>query len=209
MKSTDVHILNKETPFKGYFHIDRYRLRHKLFSGSIGAEINREVFERGHAAACLLYDPELDLLVMIEQFRIGALAAQESPWYSTTQTPWLIEIVAGIIEHNETPESVIRREALEEADCEIHEIEPICHYFVSPGGSTESVFTFCGRIDASNAGGTHGLVEEGEDIRVFTIRPEHAFDMLAEGKICNSMTMIPLYWFKDHRNRLRHKWCGK
>ena len=89
MDATDVEIVEKETPFQGYFRVDRYRLRHRLHNGEMGAEISREIFERGHAAAGLLYDPDLDLLVLLEQFRPGAYAALQSPWYSDDHSPWL------------------------------------------------------------------------------------------------------------------------
>ena len=206
MKPKDVEVVSKEAPFKGYFRVDRYHLRHQLHDGGIGAVILREVFERGHAASCVLYDPDLDLLVMIEQFRVGAYAANNSPWYDDETSPWLIEIVAGIIEEGENPEDVVRREALEEAGCMVQEIEAIHHYMVTPGGSSESMFAFCGCVDASNVGGVHGLEEEGEDIRVFTETPENVFAMLVDGRIHNSMTMIPMYWFKENRKRLRAAW---
>ena len=202
----DVELVEKATPYDGYFHIDRYRLRHRQFAGDMGPEISREIFERGHAASALLYDPDLDLLVFIEQFRAGAYAAVASPWYADDFSPWLVEIIAGIIDADEDPESVIRREAVEEANCEVQELEPVCHYLVTPGGSSESMFVFCGRVDASNAGGVHGLDEEAEDIRVFTVPPATAFRYLDEGRICNSMTIIATQWFRTHHQRLRKLW---
>ncbi len=209
MKPQDVEVVDKTTPFQGYFRLDRYRLRHQLFAGGWGKEITREIFERGHAASALLYDPDLDRLVFIEQFRAGAFAALSSPWYDDGTSPWLIEAVAGIIDDEEDPEDVVRREAIEEADCTIEHIEPVCHYLVTPGGSTESVFLFCARVDASKAGGVHGLDEEGEDIRVFTVTPEEAFELLDRGRIINSMTMILLYWFRHNRDAVRARWLGE
>ncbi len=207
LKADDVEVIDKKEVFRGYFRIDRYRLKHRRFDGAMGAEIDREIFERGHAAACLLYDPDLHKLVLIEQFRAGACAALASPWFDERETsPWLIEIVAGIIEDGEEPEAVVRREALEEAGCEIGEIVPLFHYLVSPGGSSESMFAFCGRIDASRAGGVHGLKAEGEDIRVLVVDVEDAFDMLDEGRVNNSMTLIPLQWFRAHHEELRRRW---
>ena len=165
MDVNDVELLHKESPFSGYFKIDRYHLRHKQFAGGSGPQITREIFERGHAASVLMYDPYLDLLVFIEQFRPGAYAAIGSPWYDENQSPWLIEIVAGIIEAGEDPAEVVRREAIEEAGCEVIELELISHYLVTPGASTESMFAYCGRVDASKVGGFYGLADEGEDIR--------------------------------------------
>ncbi len=207
MKAGDVEVIEKEAAFEGYFRIDRYRLKHRQFEGGMGPELSREIFERGHAACCLLYDPDLDQLVLIEQFRPGAYAALASPWFDEGEdTPWLIEVIAGIIEDGEDPEVVVRREALEEAGCEIGRIEPLFHYFATPGGSSESMFVFCGRVDARGAGGTHGLKDEGEDIRVFAIDVEDAFAMLDAGRIINAMTLIPLQWFRAHHEELRRRW---
>ncbi|MFP6729720.1 MAG: NUDIX domain-containing protein [Alphaproteobacteria bacterium] len=210
MKADDVEIIEKEEAFRGYFKIDRYRLKHRQFDGAMGPELSREVFERGHAAACLLYDPDLDKLVLIEQFRPGAYGALAAPWFDEAETsPWIIEIIAGIIEDGETPEQVVRREALEEAGLEIGEIEPLFHYLVSPGAMTESMFIFCGRIDAANAGGIHGLKSEGEDIRVLVVDVEEAFAMLDDGRILNAMTIIPLQWFRANHAALRARWLGE
>jgi len=209
MEIDDVEIVEKRTPFRGYFRIDKYKLRHRQFEGGWGPVVEREIFERGHAAACLPYDPVLDRVVLIEQFRPGAFAALDSHWFDgETQSPWLIEIIAGIIEPGESPENVIRREALEEAGCAVFELEPIAHYLVTPGGSSESLFAFCGRVDASKANGFHGLEHEGEDIRVFTVSADEAIALLDEGRIINSMTMIPLQWFRQNRERIREKWLA-
>ncbi len=206
MTRDDVEIIDKTTPFEGYFRIDRYRLRHRLFEGGWSGELTREIFERGHAVTVLLYDPDLDKLVFIEQFRPGALAAGFSPWFGAESSPWLVECIAGIIDEDESPEEVARREAVEEAGCEIQEIVPVCHYLVSPGGTSESVFVFCGRVDASNAGGIHGLTEEHENIRVLAVPAAEALRWLDEGKINNAMTLIAVQWFRMNHETLRARW---
>jgi len=76
----DVEIDVTETAFQGFFKILRYRLRHRLFSGGWSEFMSRELFERGDAVAVLPYDPRLDKIGLIEQFRIGALAAEQGPW---------------------------------------------------------------------------------------------------------------------------------
>ena len=101
LSASDVKLIRKETTHQGYFRIDRYNVRHRQFVGAMGPEISREIFERGHAASVLMYDPDMDLLVFIEQFRPGAYAALSSPWFKQDGSPWLIEIVAGIIEDDE------------------------------------------------------------------------------------------------------------
>ncbi len=207
MDLLDVKLIEKKNVYKGYFEVILYRLQHRLFSRNWSKEITREVFERGHAASALLYDPETDDLVLIEQFRPGAYAALSSPWHKTSEmTPWLIEIVAGIIEEGETPEDVIRRECIEEAGCEVTDIIPICKYLVSPGGSTETMFSFCGRVNSKDAEGIHGVISEGEDIRVMVRNSNEVIAMLGRGEIKNSMTIIPLQWFQHNKKMICEKW---
>ena len=208
MNSDDVEVIEKSTPFKGYFRIDRYRLRHKLFEGGWSGEMEREIFERGHAVAVLLFDPERDKLVFIEQFRPGAYAALASPWFHSGASPWLIESVAGIIEPGESPEDVARREAIEETDCKVSEIFPVCHYLVSPGGTSESVFVYCGRVSAPKGGGIHGLSQEHENIRVVVVSPDEAFQWLDDGRIINAMTLVALQWFRLNVDAVRARWTA-
>jgi ADP-ribose diphosphatase len=196
--SENVEIIEKTPRYKGFFEIVRYRFRHRLFAGGWSGEIVREVFERGHAVAVLPYDPAADAVVLIEQFRIGALVAGFAPWQS--------EIVAGIIEKGEGPEDVARREAAEEAGAAVGALIPICRYLVSPGGASESVAVYCGRVDSRNLGGIHGLPEENEDIRV-EVRPfAQAMVELNEGRITNAVSIIALQWLALHREEVRRSW---
>ncbi len=145
MDERRVDLVERILAYDGYFKIVRYRLRHRHFVGSMGPEISREVFDRGQAVAVLPYDPVLDRVVLIEQFRPGAVDVET--------VPWLIETVAGIVEKGEEIEDVARRETQEEAGLDLLELTPIARYFVSPGGSTETVSLFIGRVNATRAGG--------------------------------------------------------
>ncbi len=198
----DVDIVARDTVFHGYFRIDRYRLRHRLFGGGWSEVVTREVFERGHAAAVLPYDPKTDEVVLIEQFRTGALAAGEAPW--------LVEIVAGIIEAGEAPDEVVHREAHEEAGLEIGRLEPVAHCFLTPGGSSETCRIFCAETSIAKAGdmqgGIHGVDHEHEDIRVSVHSVDEAAGMIAAGHIKNAITIIALQWLLLHRDELRTRW---
>lgn len=191
-------ILEHDIAFQGFFRIDRFRLQHELYAGGWNQPLTRELFERGHAAAILPYDPRLDAVVMIEQFRIGALQVAGGPW--------LMEIVAGMIESGEQAEAVARRESVEEAGLEIARSEAICDYLVSPGGTSERIALFCGEVDASNAGGLHGLPEEGEDIRVTRVAYQDAVAMLADGRLNSASVIIAMQWLMLNRERLREQW---
>jgi ADP-ribose pyrophosphatase len=198
MDASAVQVIAKDNAYSGYFRIDRYRLRHRLFGGGISAEIRRELFDRGHAVAVILYDPVRDAVVLIDQFRIGALAAGFDPWVT--------EIVAGIIDHGETPEEVACRETMEEAGCTVSDLILVHDYLVSPGCSNETVKLFCARVDATNVGGIFGLKDEGEDIRVRTVPVAEALQALAAGRINTSLGIIGLQWLALNRDRLRRKW---
>jgi ADP-ribose pyrophosphatase len=198
MTDPRVEIFDKTIAYNGFFRLERYRLRHRLFSGAWSHELVREVFERGHAAAVLPYDPGRDQVVLIEQFRVAALEAPGGPW--------LLEIVAGVIDAGETPVEVIRREAVEESGCTLQDIVPICEYLVSPGGTSERLTLFCGKVDASLAGGTHGLAEEGEDTRVVVLEFAEAVAHLQAGKISAAAPIIALQWLMLNREQLRRRW---
>jgi len=198
MTDPRVEILDKTVCYDGFFRLERYRLRHRLFSGAWSRVLTRELFERGHAAAVLPYDPALDAVVLVEQFRIGAL--------ETPGSPWLLEIVAGIIDPGETPEDVVRREALEEANCQIQELLHICDYFVSPGGTSERISLFCGKVHAASAGGLYGLAAEEEDIRVTVVPFVEAIEQLHAGKINSAAPIIALQWLQLNHAQLRTRW---
>jgi len=199
MTDSRVEILDKTVCYDGFFRIERYHLRHHLFRGGWSRVITRELFERGHAVAVLPYDPGRDVVVLIEQFRIGAL--------QTSGSPWLIEIVAGVLDHpEEAPEDVARREAVEEADCQLQDLVHICDYFVSPGGTSELISLFCGKVDATGVSGVHGLAEEAEDIRVSVVPFAQALRYVRDGHIRSAAPIIALQWLQLHHQELRARW---
>lgn len=197
--SRKVDLIERETLYQGFFRLDRLTLRHELFSGGMSGPITREMFERGSAAYCLPYDPGSGRVVLLEQFRPGPLAAGD-------ENPWMIEVVAGVIEEGEAPEAVARREGEEEAGLTITDLVPAPDCFPSPGGCSERFSLFVGRVDASTAGGIHGLDDENEDIRVFTCTLEEAVAMVDDGRINNAGAMVLLYWLARHHDAVDRRW---
>ncbi|SDH85823.1 NUDIX domain-containing protein [Nitrosomonas sp. Nm132] len=200
MTETDVEIIRKELCFHGFFRMERYTLRHRLFNSDWSQPITRELLERGHAAAILPYDPAKGQVVLIEQFRVGAM--------SIATGPWLLEIVAGIIEMNEAAEEVVRREAVEEAGCDILDLVPLYDYLVSPGGTTERIALFCGKVDSTHMGGIYGKMEEGEDIKVHVMSLDSALALLSSGKIISASAIIALQWLALNREYLHKIWLN-
>ncbi|HGM9712173.1 TPA: ADP-ribose diphosphatase [Proteus mirabilis] len=194
----DVELISKKTRYKGFFRMNEYRFKHRLFKGGWSAEVKREVFERGHAGVLLAYDPKRDEVVLIEQIRI--------PAYETSQTPWLLEVIAGMVEEGESPEEVVRREATEEAGITIGRCKPIVSYLSSPGGTSERMYVYVGEVDATTATGIHGLACENEDIRIHVVSREQAYQWVEEGIIDNAASVIALQWLQLHHVTLRKDW---
>ena len=194
----DVEIIARETLYSGFFSMELYRFRHRLFNGEMSGEIRREIFERGHAAVLLPFDPVRDEVVLVEQIRIAA--------YDVSESPWLLEMVAGMIEEGETVEDVARREALEEAGLVVGRTKPVLSYLASPGGTSERLSIMVGEVDATTAEGIHGLADENEDIRVHVVSREQAYQWVEEGKIDNAASVIALQWLQLHYQTLRNEW---
>lgn len=192
----DVEIAARELRYQGFYRMESLRVNHAAYRGG-QVEITRELMVRPDAVVVLLYDPHLDAVVLVEQYRVGALSAP---------TPWLIECVAGLIEPDESTESVARRETAEEAGLTLGRLEFICDYYPSPGGSDEKITLYAGEVDATHAGGVHGLDDEGEDILVRRVPVQEALNWLADGHINNAACIISLQWLALHHAELRGRW---
>jgi ADP-ribose pyrophosphatase len=191
----DVELLKRETLHQGFFRLEALELRHRLFEGGWSEPMRREVHSRFDAVGVLLYDPARDSLVLIEQFRAGAV---DDPL-----SPWKLEFVAGLVEEGESLEDVARREAWEEAGCKVAELTKLHTYYPSPGACNEQVTLFCGLVDTQGLGGIHGLDEEHEDIRVHIMPFANAWELLAQGRLDNAMCLIGLHWLNSQRATLR------
>ena len=199
-KPSAVEIVKRENGYQGFYQLDRVFLRHELFAGGMSREISREVFVRHDAVCVLPYDPVRDEVVLIEQFRVGALGKIDNPW--------LIELVAGLIdkEGEDDPEDIAHREGEEEAGLTFSALWPITRYFPSPGGSTEFVHLYLGRCSTVGVGGLHGLEEEAEDIRVTVWAYEGALQAVRDGRISNAASIIALQWLALNRAEVRGLW---
>jgi ADP-ribose pyrophosphatase len=195
-RARDVEIVEQRVVYQGFSRLEIVRLRHRLFAGGMGVIIQRELLMKPEAVGVLIYDPKRDEVLMIEQFRVGALSESN---------PWQLEIVAGLVDsvdEDETLEAVVCREALEEAGVELRQVQKLMSYFMSPGGSNEKFTLFVAEADLSNAGGLHGLPEEGEDIRVAVLKSDEAFQALMDGRVSNAPALIALQWLMLNKQHL-------
>jgi len=193
----DVQV-HRETVYQGFMQLQQVQLKHRLFEGGWSETFQRELLVRHQAVMVLLYDPERDAVVLIEQFRVGALEDKHGPW--------LLEMVAGIVEPGESLQEVASREALEEAGCKVQMLERVTQVWTSPGGSNENITLFCGKVDSFGVGGVHGLAEEHENICVRVVSYEVAMQALATGIIRDASSTIAMQWLQLNRDELRKRW---
>jgi|HigsolmetaAR203D_1030402.scaffolds.fasta_scaffold00033_38 ADP-ribose pyrophosphatase len=195
----DLELTGRETCYDGFFRLDRFHLRHRRFDGSWTPVLDREVVLRRPAVAVLPYDPDLDRVVLLEQFRPAA--------YAAGRPAWMTEIPAGLVEFGEALPAVAAREVKEETGLAVEALEPVAEFMPSPGGFAEVVTLFVGRVDASNAGGIFGVDAEHEDIRSFTMDAAEALALMAvPGRIDNAIALIAFQWLALNREALRRRW---
>jgi ADP-ribose pyrophosphatase len=147
----------------------------------------------------LLYDPVLDAIGLVEQFRVG-------PWVRGDANPWLLELVAGLREPGEQPDEVARRETLEESGCAVRDLVPVTGYYSSPGGSDEYFHLFCAHVSLGDVRGLHGEEHEHEDIRLHVIPFADALRLQQAGRFNNAHTLLALQWLLLNRDGLRQAW---
>ena len=194
----DVIVEKKESLYEGFFKMEKITLKHRLFDGGWSQSMTREIMVRGDAVCVLLYDPKTDQTLLIEQFRVGA---------TKSDSPWLFEIVAGMVEEGEKNEEVARREALEEAGVEIGRLEYMLKFMPSPGGLVEYITMYVGEFDSTkvDTSVSFGLPEENEDIRLHLLPAQAAIDLL-KMDIDNASTIMGLQWLALNKQELQSRW---
>ena len=193
-----IEVDQRETLFDSFLRVDRLKLRHSLFAGGWSELMTRELILRPRAVGVLLFDPAQQQVVLVRQIRVGML--------DEGQNPWLLELVAGMVESGEEPIEVAARESLEEANTKPQDLLQICEYYNSPGISNERITLFCGRVDATQAGGIFGLDAEHEDIEVVVLSLDDALAKVASGEINNAMSIIALQWLQLNQPMLEESW---
>jgi ADP-ribose pyrophosphatase len=194
----DVEILEETPAHSGFFTLLKMRVRHRLFSGGWSREFQRELFAKSEAASAIVYDPVLDEIGLVDQFRIGTL---DSPY-----GPWTLESVAGMVEEGETPEDVVLRELVEEAGLQAKELLPVSAFYPTPGSCNEYTHLFCAICDLTKAGGVFGVAGENEDILFKAYPAEEVFNAMLQSRMNNAATLIGLQWLQLNRPQLQARW---
>ena len=185
----DVEVTSRETLFKGFLQVEKVSLRHRLFEKTGYTPIlQRELIHRPEAAGVLIYNDQQQRFALIEQFRVGAL--------DDAQSPWQLEIIAGVLDGDESPETCIRRESLEESGCEIDQLQHLFTFYPSAGACSEIFHLYAAATQLPEQGGIFGLEEEGENIQLHLIDYTDIPALLTNGRLKNAPVIMALQWLQ-------------
>ena len=180
--STNILVENIQREYLGFFALNQISLKYSQFDGDISELKNRVILMGSEASLILPYDPILDKVLLVEQFRIG-------PFCRGDRTPWVFEPVAGIIEVGETPEEAAKREVFEEAGLEVDQLVKIGSGYPNPGEATSYFYNYIAIVDLSEySPGIYGAKNEGEDIRTHVAD----FNTVLNWSVSNKLRVLPL-----------------
>jgi len=193
----DVEVSALQHPYEKFFTIEEYQTRFRRFDGHWSDSNARAIFNVGDAVTVLPYDPVRDMVMLVEQLRIGAYA-QGDP------QPWLLEPVAGIVDAGESYEDTAYRETLEEAHVELEALHKVAGYYPSPGGVAQYLVSYVGIASlADDRKRVGGLDSEGENIRNLLVPYDQLVGLLHAGELVNAPIVLSVQWLMLNRDRLR------
>lgn len=179
--------IDENSNYQQFLGINKGRYEIALFDSDKKITIEREYLNAKKVVGVLLVDLKQQQILLTEQFRVGAIDDELSPW--------LLEIVAGMHDKNESNSKLAEREVKEEAGCEFTSLIPIHEYWTSPGISNEHMSLYCGLIDSPEVG-VFGCEDEDENIKTHLVDFETAFKWAKSGKIKNASTLIAIQWLQ-------------
>ena len=195
--SDEVKIQSREYLFRGFIQVEKVSLQHRLFNQTEYTPIlQRELIHRPEAAGVLIYDDAQQKFALIEQFRVGAIDDSDSAWQ--------LEIIAGVLDGDESPESCIRRESLEESGCEIDELEHLFSFYPSAGACSELFHLYSAQARLPEQGGVFGMPDEGENIQLHLIDYSEVTHLLSNGRLRNAPVIMALQWLQQHIKTTRN-----
>jgi GDP-mannose pyrophosphatase NudK len=183
-----IQILNKETLSDKKYPL-KYITYEKPDEDGVFHNQANEVYFRPDAVTVLLVDDGRKKIMLTRQFRLPA-------FLNGSDSGYMVEACAGVIDEDEEPEQTAHREVEEELGYKIQALERIASAYSSVGGLTELVYYFTARYDEnSKTGKGGGLKEEGESVEPVEMSFEKAREKLRQGEFRDAKTIILLQHF--------------
>ncbi|AMJ66070.1 NUDIX domain-containing protein [Hymenobacter sp. PAMC 26628] len=171
-----MQITDRKRVFNGHYKIDELAVR-----APNGQEFTREQFIFGNAVAALVFDTQRQLYVLTRQFRYGPERE-------------VLEIAAGMIDHDDTPDATVRREIHEELGYEVDALTPIATVYSTPGASTETIAIYYAEVSRQTGPGG-GVAGENETIEIVTMD----WDALLAESFQDAKTLVAVQWARLRR----------
>ncbi|MGC6430676.1 MAG: NUDIX domain-containing protein [Jejuia sp.] len=174
-----------------YYILKKYNFDYLMPNGKWVNQM-REVYNRGDGAGILLYNKKKKTVILIKQFRIPT-------YLNDNENGMLLEIAAGLLD-KDNPEECIIRETEEETGYRLKSVKKVYEGYSSPGVMTEKMYFFVGEYsDDMKVSGGGGLDNEGEDIEIIEIPFKKAVEMLHNGDIVDTRTIVLLQYAIIHK----------
>lgn len=191
MKNKQVKNIEHTLLSDNYYILNKVTFDYLMKSGEWVNQM-REVYDRGDGAGILLYNTKKKTVILTKQFRMPTFLNDNKDGY-------LVEVAAGMLD-KDNPEACIIRETEEEVGYRLKEVKKIYEAYSSPGVMTEKMHFFVGEYtDDMKVSDGGGLDSEAEDIEVLEIPFDKAVDMLHNGEIVDTRTIVLLQYAIIHK----------
>ena len=191
MSGAPIKNIEKKLLSDNYYILNRVNFDYLMRSGEWVNQM-REVYDRGDGAGILLYNKKKQTVILTKQFRMPT-------YLNGNEYGFLVEIAAGMLD-KDNPEACVIRETEEEVGYRLKSVKKIYESYSSPGVMTEKMHFFIGEYTDDmkvNEGG--GLESEHEDIEVLEIPFTNAVNMLNNGEIVDTRTIVLLQYAIIHK----------
>ena len=146
-----------------------------------GRETTRDIVEHDECVVVVAVDNDGKVL-LVNQYRLPA-------------GKYMLEIPAGGIDGDETPEEAVRREMQEETGFLPHKVEKLGGFYSAPGFCTEYLHLFL----AEDLEPSRLVAEDTEGITLIDIEPEEIPGLIRSGVICDAKSIAGLFAWLDYR----------
>lgn len=186
MQSNSAKIIATEILSNNWYTLRKVTYQYTNKEGQV-QKVSREAYDRGNGATVLLYNMELQTVLLTRQFRLPT-------FINGNDSGMLIECCAGLLDQD-NPEDCIRKEIEEETGYRVTAIQKLFEAYMSPGSVTEILHFFTAKYTKTmQVGDGGGLTEEDENIEVIELDMKEAYQMISTGEIRDAKTIILLQY---------------